>query len=328
MPNRDRLLLLLQTLQEKSDDETWLTTADLRGVLEAEGHECSIRALRKDIRSLQENGFEIGVQESEGQPTRYAWKDREWDASELQILIDAVSSAQFIPQGRSEEFISRLSAMAGPSHRDKLKPQILVSEHIKAKNKNMIYSVQAIRKAIERDRQISFKYLRYTPEKKQVRKHSGSSGDDYVVSPYATVWNNDRYYLVGWTEKRRKVTVFRIDRMEVPKQLPRKRVPAPEDFDVRDYTDKVFWMFDGPQEEVTLRCRMCILDQVIDRFGEGVEIRKLDSGTFDVTVPVAVSGTFFAWVFQFTGEMRITEPEYVKREYMGMLESAMDDTLG
>ena len=39
MPTKDRLLVLLQTLQEKSDDETWLTTADLRAVLEAEGHE-------------------------------------------------------------------------------------------------------------------------------------------------------------------------------------------------------------------------------------------------------------------------------------------------
>ena len=37
MPNRDRILLLLQTLQQQSDDETWLTTADLRAVLEAEG---------------------------------------------------------------------------------------------------------------------------------------------------------------------------------------------------------------------------------------------------------------------------------------------------
>ena len=39
MPTKDRLLVLLQTLQEKSDDETWLTTADLRSVLEKEGHE-------------------------------------------------------------------------------------------------------------------------------------------------------------------------------------------------------------------------------------------------------------------------------------------------
>ena len=52
MPTKDRLLVLLQTLQEKSDDETWLTTADLRSVLEKEGYECSIRTLRRDMQSL------------------------------------------------------------------------------------------------------------------------------------------------------------------------------------------------------------------------------------------------------------------------------------
>ena len=60
MPTKDRLLVLLQTLQEKSDDQTWLTTADLRKALEQEGHECSIRTLRRDMISegilTRENG--------------------------------------------------------------------------------------------------------------------------------------------------------------------------------------------------------------------------------------------------------------------------------
>ncbi len=149
-----------------------------------------------------------------------------------------------------------------------------------------------------------------------------------MVSPYATVWNNDRYYLVGYSDKRKKVVVYRIDRMEVPKQLANKRVPPPEDFDVRDYTDKVFWMYDGPKEEVTLRCRIGILDQVIDRFGEGIELKNRGRETFDVTVPVSLSTTFYAWVFQFVGEMRILEPGYVREKYAGYLEQAMDETLG
>ena len=57
MPNRDRLLLLLQTLKERSDEETWLTTGELLAVLEKEGIESSVRSLRKDIRSLQNSGF-------------------------------------------------------------------------------------------------------------------------------------------------------------------------------------------------------------------------------------------------------------------------------
>lgn len=328
MANKDRLLFLMKTLQEQSDEKQWISSTQLCRFLKEQQLDSQVRTLRKDIQALKDSGFEICERKREGMSTEYSWQDREWSAPELQVLIDAVSSAQFIPQERSEDMVSRLAAMAGPSHAGTLRPQILISEHIKAKNRNMIYSVQAIRRAIDRDRKIVFRYLRYTTEKKQVPKHAGSAEEDYIVSPYATVWNNDRYYLVGWSEKRKKVTTYRIDRMEVPRQLKAKRVPPPEDFDVRDYTDKVFWMFDGPVEEVTLRCRMSILDQVIDRFGDGVQIRKVDTGLFDVTVPVSVSGTFFAWVFQFTGEMKILEPRWVREKYAGVLEDAMDAALG
>lgn len=327
MPTKDRLLVLLQTLQNNSDDETWLTTGDLRAALEAEGLDCSIRTLRRDVQSLNNCGYDIAVQETEGMFTRYAWMGRKLSMPDLQILVDAVSAARFIPQKRSEELVAELSAMAGPSHVQELKPQILVSEHVKAKNKNMIYAVQEIRRAIDRNKKIRFRYLEYNTEKEQVVKHKGTEEEWYVVSPYATVWNDDRYYLVGWSDRREKVVVFRIDRMEVPKQLPNKRVPEPEGFDIRDYTDKVFRMYGGQEEKVTLRCNMEILDQVIDRFGDGIEI-KPGKKHFTVTVPVSLSTTFYAWVFQYVGKMSIICPEHVREAYAGYLEEALDDVLG
>lgn len=324
---KDRLLVLLQTLQEHTDDETWLTTAELLSLMESEGQEGCKRTLRRNIMSLQNCGYDIGIREANGMPTEYAYLGRKLSMPDLQILVDAVSAAQFIPQKRSEELIAELSVMAGPSHVKELRPQILVSEHVKAKNKNMIYAVQEIRRAIDRNKKIRFRYLEYNTDKKQVRKHEGTDEEWYVVSPYATVWNDDRYYLVGWSDKREKVVVFRIDRMEVPKQLPNKRVPEPEKFDVRDYTDKVFRMYGGLEEKVTLRCNLEILDQVIDRFGDGIEI-KPGKKHFTVTVPVSLSTTFYAWVFQYVGKMSILAPEHVREAYAGYLEEALDNVLG
>ena len=325
---KDRLLVLLQILQDHTDDDTWLTTAELLGLMEAEGQEGCKRTLRRNIQSLQNCGYEIGVREANGMPTEYAYLGRKWSMPDLQILVDAVSAAQFIPQRRSEELIAELSVMAGPSHVKELHPQILVSEHVKAKNKNMIYAVQEIRRAIDRNKKIRFRYLEYNLEKEQVRKHEGTPEEWYVVSPYATVWNDDRYYLVGWSDKRQAVNVFRIDRMEVPKQLPNKRVPEPEGFDVRDYTDKVFRMYGGPEEKVTLLCKREILDQVIDRFGDGVEITEARKQYFKVTVPVSLSTTFYAWVFQYVGKMKIEAPEHVREAYAGYLGEALDEVLG
>lgn len=328
METKERILILLQYLQNNSDDDRSVSAADIRRMFRERGESVSPPTLRGDIASLQKSGYEIEIREDNGIGTFYRFLDREWSRPELQILVDAVSAAQFIPQARSEELIRKLSPMAGPSHKEELVPQILVSEHVKAKNKNMIYSVQAIRKAIERDRKISFRYLQFNLNREQVPKHAGTPEEQYTVSPYATVWNDDRYYLVGWSDKRNKVAVYRIDRMEVPKQLTKKRVPPPDGFDIRDYTDKVFRMYGGPEEEVTLRCSMEILDQVIDRFGDGVELKPGHNGHFMITVPVSLSTTFYAWVFQFVGKMSIVSPEHVREAYAGYLSEAIDEVLG
>ena len=325
MANKNRLLALLQILQSNSDEHHPLTTAQVRKALAEKGCPVSIFTLRDDIASLRESGYEIEIKERNGIPTTYGFMEREWSAAELQLLIDAVSSAQFIPIERSNELIWKLVNMAGPSQRDALQPRILVSEHIKAKNKKMIYTVQAIRRAINNDKKITFKYYQYNLQKEQVPKHAGTPEEDYIISPYATIWNSDRYYLVGYSDKLKKVATFRIDRMDIPKQIQRKRVPAPEDFHVQDYTDKVFWMYKGDEENVTLRCKQHLMDQMIDKFGEGIDIENVQEDTFDITVPVEITGTFYAWVTQYVGEMKIVAPEHVREAYKGYLREALDD---
>ena len=328
MAVKNRILLLKEYLEENSDEGVSITTSQIRDYLAEHGCPVTVQTLRTDIESLRQHGYDIPQRDMEGMPTRYLWTDREWSAPEIQILVDAVSSSQFISKKKSEELIRKLTKMAGPSIRKELQPRIMISEHIKAANEHILYIVQEIREAIKEDRKISFRYYHYNLQKKRIPKHEGSSEKRYTVSPYATVWNSDKYYLIGWSDSRNKIAAYRIDRMETPKLLTRKRMPQPEGFNVQDYTDKVFWMFNGPQEEVTLRCRQAILDQVIDRFGQDIEIKNVQNDTFDITVPVSISGTFYAWVFQFVGEMNILSPGHVKDAYADYLQEAIDDVLG
>jgi len=328
MAMKPRVLYLMQYLERNSDEQHPVTTAEIRKELAAKGCPVSIITLRTDIESLREAGYEISINEKEGFSTTYSWIDRDLSVPELQILVDAVSSSQFITTEKSTDLIQKLVKLAGPSYQAGLTPQILVSEHVKAPNRQILLSVQAIRRAIDRDRKITFKYMEYTLDKKRVPRHSGTPQEYYIVSPYATIWNSDRYYMVGYSEKRQAVNTYRVDRMSGVKQISRKRLPAPADFSIQDYTDKVFWMYDGNEEEVTLRCRHRILDQVIDRFGEEIELKNVTQQTFDVTVPVCISGTFYAWVTQFVGEMTIVAPGNIKDGYAGYLQEAIDDVLG
>ena len=329
MAMKPRVLYLMQYLKQNSDEQHPVTTAEIRRELASKGCPVTIVTLRTDIESLNEAGYDIAINEQEGFSTTYSWLDRDLSIPELQILVDAVSSSQFITTEKSNDLIQKLVTLAGPSYRSALTPKILVSEHVKAPNKMILISVQTIHEAIDLDQKISFQYMQYNTDKIQVAKYAGKPEEKYSVSPYATIWNNDRYYLVGYSDKRKMVTTFRIDRMKTVKLIKEtKRVPEPEDFCIQDYTDKVFWMYNGREENVTLRCKRHLMDQVIDKFGEGVNVSNVRGETFDVTVPVHISGTFYAWVTQFVGEMTITGPGHVKDAYADYLQEAIDDVLG
>lgn len=323
MANKNRILYLLHFLQDNSDEDHPVSTAEIRKALKGKGCPVTIETLRSDIAALTEAGYDIAVNESTGLPTTYSYIDRPLDNPELQVLIDAISSSQFISPTRSSQLIAKLITMAGPSYRDELQPDFMASEDIKTPNSQLLYTVQKIQQAIQADRQIVFQYFSFNLNKERVPRHDGKW---YIISPYVTLWKQERYFLLGWSDERSKVVVFRIDRMGIPKLTKQPRVPAPDDFTVTDYAERIFKMYDnGDIMTVTLRCNHDMIDHIIDYFGKDVELFNINEDTFDVDVRVSTSSTFFSWVMEYAGKMMIAGPERVREKYRQVLKRAMDD---
>ena len=182
------------------------------------------------------------------------------------------------------------------------------------------YIVDAIHAAINAGKKISFSYFQYNGRKQQKLKNSGA---EYVCSPWMLVWNGDCYYLLGHTDKH-GVTPFRVDRIALPPHiLEEDAVQQPEDFDITR-VNTMFGMFIGEPQRVTLVCDNSVMDHIVDRFGEDVEIFPVDSKTFQASVMVTASEPFFGWVFGFDGKVKIIAPPKVKREYTKMLKKAME----
>lgn len=78
-----------------------------------------------------------------------------------------------------------------------------------------------------------------------------------------------------------------------------------------EFTRRVFDMYDGETKKVTLVCKNDLMNYIVDRFGNNVDTVPGDCGHFRAVAEVSVSQTFFAWVFQFNGDIRITAPEEV-----------------
>ena len=68
---------------------------------------------------------------------------------------------------------------------------------------------------------------------------------------------------------------------------------------------------------VSLQFDNSLIGVVIDRFGNDVIIVKMDEHHFRITVPVVMSPTFLAWMFQFDDKIRFTGPATGSRSHAG-----------
>ena len=138
------------------------------------------------------------------------------------------------------------------------------------------------------------------------------------------VWNNDRYYAIGWSDSHDKVITLRVDRIAMPKITGAAAVPKPDDFDMAYYGESVIHMHDGPVINVSLICDNDMMKHIIDRFGEEVETEILDDNHFYAHIRVPASPTFFAWIFTFNGMIRISAPHEVVEAYREMAVKVLD----
>ena len=92
-------------------------------------------------------------------------------------------------------------------------------------------------------------------------------------------------------------------------------VPQPKDFNLPDFTRQVFDMYDGAKEKVTLLYKNELMNYIVDKFGNEVDTSPTDDSYFKAVAEVSVSQTFFAWVFQFNGDIKIASPNSVVSRY-------------
>ena len=317
-----RPLYLAKILYEQTDEEHYLTTVQLINILEEKyGISAHRQTIKSEIELLRKFGIEI--EEVKSVQNRYNICSREFENSELKLLIDAVESAKFITAGKSKELVAKLSSLAGNFGAEKLKRNVCCEGRIKSDNERIYIIVDTINEAINEGKKISFPYFQYNVKKQHQLKHNGEA---YVLSPLHLVWNGDFYYLVGVAEDN-TIRNFRVDRIaKCPTILEENSSQAPEDFNIDDYINTTFRMFNAEHTDVELLCDNDVIDSIIDRFGENIEITEAATENFKITVNVATSHIFYSWIFGFGGKVKILGPDAVREEYVAMLDKAREST--
>ena len=175
-----RPLYLAQILYERTDEDHYLTTAELMEILEKEhGFKVHRQTIPADVAALRSFGMEI--QEVMSSQKRYNLISREYDIAEIKLLIDAVESSKFITKKKSEELVAKLSKMAGRNQAEQLRRNISAEDRIKYDNESiyLIIDLQPAQAGLER---------RFLLHGRRVRQQEGRDlppGPDTEASRYS-----------------------------------------------------------------------------------------------------------------------------------------------
>lgn len=310
-----RLVILAQMFYEHTDQEHPMTGLEILEYLREHDVPANEKTLRGDIKLLQELGLDVVKIVS--RPNLFYWGERQFELPELKLLVDAVASSRFITKKKSNTLGRKLSQMASENQRKDLHRHIQATNRVKSENEAIYYSVNTVNEAISRRKKIQFQYTEFGPDLKEALR---GGGEIYELSPYALLWNEDYYYVVGWSDKHSNVSVFRVDRLYHPEILDEKAVKRPDDFNLDDYSKPIFDMFEGyDRVPVKLKVKNELAKYIVDRFGTKLETEQVSDDYFTVTVEVSLSPPFYAWVFQFKGEIRILSPKQAVDEMMAMV---------
>ena len=321
--NKIRLLRIWEILKKETDEDHPMGTTHLLGRLNKEGIPCNRTTLYSDIGLLNKCGYEILCHR--GISNEYYVVNRDFDVPEIQILIDAVQAASFITEKKTAVFVNKLAQLAGTQRAKVLKKNIVAFSTVKGDNEVIYYSVDEITNAITKHKKIGFRYFDYGIGKQKAYRMDPDNAESirtYVVNPVMTVFHDDKYYLVCYTDKHMNLTQFRIDRMEKVQMLDESITPNPNinPQDIVKHKRSLFDMYGGESTTVEFVANISVLDAVYDRFGDNVKVTPCGGDRVYCTVDVQVGRPLIAWFIGFGNALKVKRPESVTKQIKELLE--------
>lgn len=309
-----KLLYLQKLFMEETDEKHGVTLQDITDYLAKYDISVERKTIYSDIETLRQFGLDIIGQKSGGNYYYYL-ADREFELAELKLLVDSVQASKFITRKKSDSLIKKLESLTSSYEAKQLQRQVLVQDRIKTMNESIYYNVDALNAAFNNNVAIDFDYYAWTLEKKLERKDTKSD-----ISPWALIWDNENYYLLAYDLNAGIMKHYRVDKMRNIRLTTdtRKGLELYNKLDMARYTERVFDMYGGTEENVTIEFENSMIGVVMDRFGKDVMVIRCDEKHFRIHVDVEVSETFLSWIFGLGGRAKLISPQNVVEKMKDM----------
>jgi proteasome accessory factor C len=165
-----------------------------------------------------------------------------------------------------------------------------------------------IETAIFRRKTIVFEYYTMERDTREQRK----------VDPYQLLFQGGQFYVVGRSQERDAIRVFRLSRIRGKVGYATKAehdFQRPSDFDPRAYADRIQWQFGEPIGNAEIWISSKIAWQIERHFGRYGELRAADDGQGSIfTTSYANARQLIAWVLGLGENARIVGPSELATE--------------
>ena len=309
-PNQKLKILYVLEALKKTDEDNPVSVSEIIEHLASNGIKAERKSIYDDLDALELFGYDIIRKKNSG----VFLGAREFELPEIKLLVDAVQSSKFISESKSNRLIEKLATLAGGGDQSAiLKRQVTIHGKVKTRNENVFNSIDKIHAAMAENQMISFLYYTYIVEDGKIKRICRHDGKRYYASPWSLTWDDEFYYMLAYDEQSEIIKHFRVDKMaEIAILRKERRGKAAFGLaGISGYTNSIFSMFGGVDENVRISCDNALIGAVVDRYGSDIAILKENEERFIFTAKVKISPQFFAWVFSFGKGMEIVYPQNV-----------------
>ena len=305
---RLKLLKIWEILRQETDEAHPMSSVELLKRLEDAGFKCDRRTLYADIQALNESGYKVNCVRRK--TNEYFVEHREFSMAEIQILMDAVQAASFVTEEKTKLLVDKIAELAGSRKAEANKKNVVAFNTVKSHNEDVFGTVAIITQALEQGKKIEYLYFDYDTSKRRIYRKENKV---YKVNPVATIFSDDKYYLLCYDDEHGNPSHYRIDRMAEVKVSSEDITPSKisELCAIQKHKRQLFRMFTGEECEVSFEADNSLIDTVLDKFGFDTRLSVCGENAFSFSATVQLSPVFLGWCCSFGDRLRVTGPERV-----------------
>lgn len=315
------ILYILKVLKKYTDEDHKLSISELREkIIEEYGEEIDPRTIRRNINLLQQKfGYDISTY-ADNKIGYYITNDPETDfePGEVRAIIDTFNYSTFIEERMAKGIIKKCRNLQNIYENKKVQEYKIYSPKGKTSNVEVIKNIEDISNSVMNQNKIKFEYWKYCIVGDKIKKQIVSAP---VVSPYAIIYDEQQFYMIGIKEGKQEFFNYRLDRIKNLVQLPDKITSKKSEKDIEKYAETSVGVFSGKEVEIEAECMVPILEDVVEKFGKKAKIEPINSEKFKLCLSANPIG-FKLWATKNLHIVTVTKPASLVKEIQETIQNA------